>query len=270
MTAWIRSRSPSLRSTAATWVFTVASLTHSSRGDLGVGRPRASRAQRLALARVRSSSAGASPRRAAAGRVALDQPPRDRRREQRLAAGDGADGADQLARGTSLSRKPLAPARSALVDVLVEVEGRQHRARAAPDAGARRSAASPRCRRARACGRPSARRRASSRARLRPPRRRRRPRRPPRCRAGRRGSSRSPSRTSSWSSTMQDADHARGLERERRADAEAAAAPRARRRACRRSSATRSRMPTRPWPPPRAPWPARRRRRRPRARAASP
>ena len=67
---------------------------------------------------------------------------------------------------TSLSRKPLAPAISDVVDVLVEVERRQHDHRApSPETGG-----SPRSRPSPACARPSGRRRAGARDRPRPPR----------------------------------------------------------------------------------------------------
>ena len=109
-----------------------------------------------------------------------------------------------------------------LVDVLVEVERRQDQD---PGGGRRRrgSAASPRARRARACGCPSARRWGGSGPPCRPPRARCSPRRRPRCpprRRGACGSRRAPStgrrrrgRGSSWPVAA---------EREARAEDEAA------------------------------------------------
>ena len=84
-------------------------------GDLGVGPAPRQEGQDLDLARRQSASAGAGS--AGADRPPgelLDEAPRDARSEQRLAGGDDADRGDAVASaGASLSRKPLAPARSA-------------------------------------------------------------------------------------------------------------------------------------------------------------
>ena len=83
-------------------------------GDLGVGQPRASRREHLEFAGREASAA----RSTAAGRGPVGRSARsaagDRRREQRVAGGDHADRGQQAgSRDASLSRKPLAPARSA-------------------------------------------------------------------------------------------------------------------------------------------------------------
>ena len=81
----------------------------------------------LALGEVAQhlSTWAAAGRRGPAGGV-LEEAPGHRRREQRVARGHGADGVDDVAALASLRRKPLeAPARRAVVDVLVEVEGGQ-------------------------------------------------------------------------------------------------------------------------------------------------
>ena len=83
-------------------------------GDVGVRESAGEEAQHFELARGQVGERRGS---FALGRLAcvvLDQPARDRGREQRLAGGDDADRVDELVgAGASLSRKPLAPARRA-------------------------------------------------------------------------------------------------------------------------------------------------------------
>jgi hypothetical protein len=83
-------------------------------GDLGVGEA-AGEAQRDAAfpggQRCQPGRCGLGVRRGAGEGV--DEPDRDRRREERVPRGGVLDGRDQVVPGASLSRKPLAPDRSA-------------------------------------------------------------------------------------------------------------------------------------------------------------
>ena len=147
---------------------------------------------------VSSSSAGGGAGARHAGEL-LDHPPGDRRREQRVAGRDRADGGDQLLGRVVLEHEAARARVQRLVDVLVEVEGREDQDRAPP--GRRRgSAASPRGRPAPACGCPSGPRSGEARGLVDRLHARCRPRRRPRCPARRASSIRKPARTSDWSS----------------------------------------------------------------------
>ena len=106
--ACTRSRTPSLVSRWPTWVFTVVSLTTSSRGDLRVGQATRDQLEHLA-ARVRSGSPG---RRGGGvgGRQPrgepVEQPPRDARRDDRLAVGDDPDRGDEVFGRHVLEQEP--------------------------------------------------------------------------------------------------------------------------------------------------------------------
>ena len=208
--------------------------------------------QHLALAR-RQLGQRRRARRVADGQPArerVEQPAGDRRREDaRRRRRRRAPPRRAPRGGASLSRKPLAPARSAANTYssrskVVRIEHARWRRR-------RRSGGSPRCRPCRACGCPSARRRArrgAPRATASSPSP---PRRPPRCRPGSRGSAGSPARTSAWSSASRT--RIGSSRRARRAAAwrgrvEAAAGARARPSSAPPYSAARSRIPISPCP----------------------
>ena len=109
------------------WLLTVASLTNEAPGELGVGQPGGEQPQHLELAPGERGqcAAAACPR---GERVAA-------KRSSSRRVTDGASRASPAATTriastswagwTSLSRNPLAPARIAVVHVLVEVERRQ-------------------------------------------------------------------------------------------------------------------------------------------------
>ena len=124
----------------------------SSVGDLGVrhargrsaGRPRA----RAAVSSSISGAGAAGARDAAFDGELLDQPLGDRRaRAAPRRARRRGRRTTSCSGGTSLSRKPLAPAAQRVVDVLVEVEGREHeharRRLVTPMASTRRVASMP-------------------------------------------------------------------------------------------------------------------------------
>ena len=182
-----------------TCVLTVVSLMKSSLPDLGVrqaagDQARRPRARARSARRAPSAARGRGPR-ANCSITRL----RDRRREQRVAASDDADRAEQLLGRVVLQHEAARAGAQRLVDVLVEVEGREYqdarRGRRRPGCGA-----SPRARRARACGCPSARRSARSAPPCRPPRGRCSPPPPPRCPSSLASSMRKPARTIAWSS----------------------------------------------------------------------
>ena len=108
----------------ATWVFAVASLITRSAASSAFERPRAIR-------RSTSSSRGVSSSSSRGGGVgalpdeSLDQPPRDRGRDQRVAARDDLDRADELVAAGVLQQEPARPGAQRLEHVLVEVEGRE-------------------------------------------------------------------------------------------------------------------------------------------------
>ena len=143
-------------------VLTVVSLMKSSRPISAFERPLRDQAEHVAARASVSSSSSVRRRRARDARELPDHAPRDGRREQRVAGGDGADRGEQLLGRVVLEHEAARAGAQRLVDVLVEVERRQDQ----DPRGCRRrrgSAASPRGRRARACGCPSARRRAEAR-----------------------------------------------------------------------------------------------------------
>ena len=115
MAAWVRSRRPSLARIRLTWVLTVCSATTRSLGDLGVGQAAGDQRQDLGLAlgelvdpvagRRRGRAEPGEARRSAAGSPTGTAA---RRRRPPPAPPRPASGAE-----ASLSRKPLAPARSA-------------------------------------------------------------------------------------------------------------------------------------------------------------
>ena len=129
-------------------------------GDLGVGRPRATssrtcRSRGVRTSRARPPAAGRGRRRA---KSSISRR-RRRRRQQGVAGGHDLDRPSSSARGASLSRKPLAPARSASNTYSSRsnvVRTMTRGASVAPRSGW------PRCRRATASARPSARRRGRS------------------------------------------------------------------------------------------------------------
>ena len=191
ITAWTRSRSPSLVSTLLTWVFTVCSLTTSAAAISALDRPRASSSSVSRSRAVSTSSRGraggaAGPRRRRG--VLRDQPPGHRRREQRVARRDHPYGVHQVVPAHVLEQEPARPRVQRVVHVVVRVERGQHDRPAARSP--RRSSGRPRCRPYR---HPDVEQHHVGRV---PPDRldrlprRRPPRRPPRCPAGRPGSSR--------------------------------------------------------------------------------
>ena len=123
----MRSRSPSLESIRATWVLTVASLTTSSAAISAFERPARHQAQHLALAlgQLGDRPGGRGAGRRAAHEV-LDQAPRERRGEQRVAGGHDAHGVDQLLAADVLQQEAARAGLHRLVDVLVAVEGGEH------------------------------------------------------------------------------------------------------------------------------------------------
>ena len=76
---------------------------------------------------VNSSSEAGSDRTDTGGLAdeLLDYPPGDRRREQRIAGGDGANALHKLRPGHVLQEKPTRSGLHRLVDVLVEIKSRQ-------------------------------------------------------------------------------------------------------------------------------------------------
>ena len=137
-TACTRSRAPSLARIRPTWVLTVASATNRSRARSRCWTGRAPSSTSTSRSRVGERRASRGAR---AGGARLPAAPR---RGARAAAGcvDGAMTASPACTvriaasissgGASLSRNPLAPARMAASDVLVEVERGQHDDAAAP------------------------------------------------------------------------------------------------------------------------------------------
>ena len=149
-----------------TCVLTVRLAENSRSRDLGVGEPAGDEPQHLdARARSAPRAAPGDPARRAARRTNSSI-------SRRVIAGassasprrDRADRLDELLGRRVLEQEAARARLHRVVDVLVEVEGGEHRARAAAASGAEQLGASPRSRRARACGRPSARRRGCSRA----------------------------------------------------------------------------------------------------------
>ena len=106
----------SLSKTCETWVFTVGSARtrRSAISRFDSPRPTSLRTSTSRSVRSRRAALRSSFDRRQPVRVAVEQPAGDGRREQRVAGGDGPDARPRTRPGvTSLSRNPLAPARSA-------------------------------------------------------------------------------------------------------------------------------------------------------------
>ena len=129
----------------------------------------------------------------------LDQPPRHRRCEERSAVRDDADRGHELVLFRVLEQERARPGAERLVDVLVEVERREHddtgRVRGGDDLPGRLDPVE-----SRASGCPSAPRRVRARAPGSPPRSRRPPPRRPRCPCSSDRIILNPARTRLWSS----------------------------------------------------------------------
>ena len=108
---------------------------HEVGGDLGVGHSARDEPQHLRLARRElAERCRRSARRPP--RELLDQPPRDRGREERAAVGHDPDRRDEALLGCVLEQETAGAGTQRVVDDLVEVERRQHehaRARLADD-----------------------------------------------------------------------------------------------------------------------------------------
>ena len=212
--------------------------------------PRASRPSTSSSRGVSCSSRGSLGRRRWGGPSyeRVDHAAGHSGRQQGLPRRHHPDGSRELLGGRVLEQEAGGAGAQRLEDVLVEVEGGQHQ-HPRLDAGLRRAAGSRRCRRARASGCPSGSRPAPAARPSRRPPRRSRPRRPPRSRARRRAASGTrpapcPGRRRSppgWSCRCL-------LQRQAHGEADAPVGEGAR-STVPPYSATRSRMPTRPWPP---------------------
>ena len=161
MTACTRSRRPSFCRMRATCVFAVASLITSRCADLRVRQSASEQVEHLALARRQVARARAGRWRRGPGcraNSSIDGA-RDGGRQQRVAARDDPNGGGDLLRRRVLEHEPARAGAQRVVDVAVEAErGQDQHPRRRVARG--RSDGSPRCRRAPACGCPSARRRA--------------------------------------------------------------------------------------------------------------
>ena len=117
---------------------------HQLRRDLRVGQPAGDQPQHLELARRQLGQRGRHAAGLGAGGVgeALDQPAGDRRREQRVPGRRHAHGVEQAVGRRVLEQEAARPDPQRLVDVLVEVEGREHQ-RPRSRAPGRRGSASP-------------------------------------------------------------------------------------------------------------------------------
>src|SRR5215467_4802417 len=105
MTAWTRSRNPSLASRLPTWVLTVASLTNSPSAISALLRPRAS---------SRSTSCSR----------AVSEASRDG--DGAVSGGGRAHRGDQIMPRRVLEQEPAGSGPERLVDVVVEVERGEH------------------------------------------------------------------------------------------------------------------------------------------------
>ena len=182
-----------------TCVLTVVSLMKSSWPISAFERPRGDQAEDLPLALGQILEL-ARRRGVRDARELLDHAPGDRRREERVAGGDGADRREQLLGRVVLEHEPARAGAQRLVDVLVEVERRQDQDPRAESSAARmrRVASSPSSSGMRMSIRTTVGREARGLVdRLEPVRS---PRRPPRCRPRRESSMRKPARTIDWSS----------------------------------------------------------------------
>ena len=108
---------------------------HQAGGDLVVGQPAADEREHLPLARGEDVEARRGHARLRAARELGDEPAGHRGREQRLAAGDEGDRADEVGGLAVLEQEPRRPGAQGAVDVLVEVEGGQHEHRGAGQRG---------------------------------------------------------------------------------------------------------------------------------------
>ena len=231
-------------------VFTVASVTTSRAAISAFDRPCATSTSTSRSRGVSSASAAAGGRSGSrrAAKSSISRRVIDGASSASPAAHD-ADRRDELLGRRVLEQEAARAGSQRGVDVLVEVErGQDQHARSAAGRECSRAGGLDAVHAGHAdvhqhdVGR-------GARATVGPPRRRRRPRRPPRCPAGPRGPSGSRLRTSSWSSTIttrmlmpatstgQPRRHPKAAAR--RARPVSSSPP---------SSATRSRMPTRPWP----------------------
>ena len=128
-TAWTRSRSPSFISTFETWVLTVASPTTRASAISAFDIPAREQLEHLAFAlgQLVERARGAAPTGAGSRRAdAVEQLPRDRRGQQRVAGRHDSDGTDQLVGRHVLRDEAARAGAQRLDDVLVEAERRQH------------------------------------------------------------------------------------------------------------------------------------------------
>ena len=116
-----------MSSTRATCVLIVSGETTSCFGDLGVGETARDEHEDLALARGQlvQPGGGCGGRRVVAD-VGLDQPPGDRRGEQRVASRDRVDRGQQVLRRDVLEQEAAGAGDERVEHVLVEVEGGEH------------------------------------------------------------------------------------------------------------------------------------------------
>ena len=159
-------------------------------GDLVVGTTAGHQTQHLGLAFGELVEPWYDGVVAGPGHELLDEAAGDRRCEQGIAGRQHPHGGDQVVRRGVLQQEAAGTGAYRLVDVVVEVERRQDQDLGAVGRVAADDASSPRSRRCRASGCPSAPHRGGGRGTARSPRGRWWPRRPPRCRVRSPGSSR--------------------------------------------------------------------------------
>ena len=104
-------------------------------------RPRATSRSTSSSRGVSSAERGGVRGRRRPARVALDQPARDRRGEERVAGGDHPDGLSELVGARVLEQEAARAGAEGFVDVVVEVEGGQDQ-----DAGRSVAGGDPACR----------------------------------------------------------------------------------------------------------------------------
>ena len=155
MTAWVRSRRPSLLSNRLTWVLTVSSVITRRFAISMFERPSAT-SWSTSVSRLVNDAEG---RRERLGRSPLrdelaDQPARDLGGKECLAGGDDANGIEQSLRGAVFEQEPAGSGAQGVVDVLVQIERRQDEDARAPLRRVLRAGESPRCRPFPACARP--------------------------------------------------------------------------------------------------------------------
>ena len=132
-----------------TWVLTVASPTTRRAAISAFDRPRATSREHLELARGQLVERGSRPdallpRRVGGPVNCVDEPAGDLGRQQRVAAGDGADRVDEVLGVGILEQEAAGAGAESVEDVLVEVEGGEDDTLA--EVVGRRSGGSPRCR----------------------------------------------------------------------------------------------------------------------------